>query len=181
MEAGRPGRCRQPGASRDPPRRRAADDPALAGFSLTWPFETGFGVDALPDCGPFVLHAEIWPGVLETENGSHEVPDARQVPALVNWARELDRDGRLASEFLAPRTLADDEADQCVTEEGWTLGATNATVRSASPRTSPRSGAALRGRSGTTEDVASHVHALHRAGVINDDERDDLVRRLRPR
>jgi hypothetical protein len=56
-------------------------DPGFAPFSRVWPFETGFTADAVPDSGPFVVHAEIWPGVLEPDPVSHPIADARQVLA----------------------------------------------------------------------------------------------------
>jgi hypothetical protein len=103
------------------------DDPALSAHSLVWPFETGFSVDAIADRGPFVLHAEIWPGVLEPNPESHVIPDARQVLALVEWARGRDDSGQLVAEFLPPRSLSPDQLAECAGEEGWTLGATTAT------------------------------------------------------
>jgi precorrin-8X/cobalt-precorrin-8 methylmutase len=117
------------------------DDPNLASFSCVWPFETGFNADPVPNSGPFVLHAEIWPGVLEPDPGSHPVADARQVLALVQWARRLDIGGELVAEFSTPESLTSDQIEECVREEGWTLGATNLSPRKAKPepRSSPSS------------------------------------------
>jgi precorrin-8X/cobalt-precorrin-8 methylmutase len=110
------------------------DDPRLAAFSLVWPFETGFGASRFREDGPFILHAEIWPGVLDLDSDGHPIRDARQVLALVQWARGLDQRGQLAREFEAPPTLAADEVAECVDEEGWILGSTTAGPRPASTR-----------------------------------------------
>jgi hypothetical protein len=156
------------------------DDQTLAAFSLVWPFETGFTVEAVPDRGPFVLHAEIWPGVLEPDPGSHAVPDARQVLALVEWARSLDQEGHLAREFEAPPSLGSDQVKECIREEGWILGATGAAPRSASATQRLAVGRAtpIEGASSDMESLVTHIDALHRAGVISDEERGDLLRRL---
>jgi hypothetical protein len=109
------------------------DDCALAAFSRVWPFETSFSAGTVPDRGPFVLHAEIWPGMLDPAPDSHPIADARQVLALVEWARRLDRLGDLAREFDPPSQLSRDELEECLREEGWTLGATHATRRPRRP------------------------------------------------
>lgn len=155
-------------------------DDDLAGFSRVWPFETGFTADPIPDSGPFVLHAEIWPGVLEPDLDSHPIADARQVLALVRWAQRLDTDGCLAAEFSLPRSLEDARAKECVREEGWTLGATNLAPRA---EVRNRTGASREGYSEArvstpAADARHHIDALFRAGVIREDERDELVRRL---
>jgi precorrin-8X/cobalt-precorrin-8 methylmutase len=112
-------------------RRLAAlrDDPLLASFSLVWPFETGFGVGAVPAGGPFVLHAEVWPGTFALDRSAHAVLDACQVLGLVEWARGLDAKGLLGGAFAAPPDLDADSLAECVQEEGWILGAATATPR----------------------------------------------------
>jgi hypothetical protein len=100
-------------------------DPAFARVSRVWPFETGFVTSPVPSCGPFVLHAEIWPGVVDEEPRPGDVRDAAQVRALVEHFARLDAAGALAPLF-APN------ADQpAATEEGWILGAWERTRRSA--------------------------------------------------
>jgi hypothetical protein len=42
------------------------------------------------------------PVSFEPDPDAHPVADARQVLALVHWARQLDSDGRLAAEFSPP-------------------------------------------------------------------------------
>ncbi len=44
--------------------KRLRMDTELASVSKVWPFETGFTASPSPEAGPFVLHAEIWPGVV---------------------------------------------------------------------------------------------------------------------
>ena len=156
------------------------DDHALAPFSRVWPFETGFTADAIPEHGPFILHAEIWPGVLEPDPNSHPIADARQVVALADWARQLDIDGTLAAEFSPPRDLDDDQLRECISEEAWTLGATNLGSRAANARRDRAFGTSDTERdTGTpTDDARHHISALYRAGVIRRDERDELMRRL---
>lgn len=101
------------------------DDPRLEAFSRVWPFETGFTANVVSASEAFVLHAEIWPGVLRPDPHTHSVADARQVLALVDWARHLDGEGRLAAEFSPPTTLDADQITECISEEGWILGASN--------------------------------------------------------
>lgn len=105
------------------------DDPSLAAFSVVWPFETGFGVIPLSAAAPLIVHAEIWPGVLDVDSDRHPVRDAREVLALVDWARRLDERGELAREFEAPATLAPSQVEECLREEGWILGSTTAPPR----------------------------------------------------
>ncbi len=157
------------------------DDHALAAVSRVWPFETGFSVEAVPERGPFVLHAEIWPGVLEPDPESHEISDARQVLSLVEWARRLDQQGRLHGEFKAPPRLDEQRLEECLTEEGWILGATTATPPegpAAQRLTAPTPSANRLGADHSLDENVGHIEALHGAGVIRDDERDALLRRL---
>ncbi|MDQ3867181.1 MAG: hypothetical protein M3304_10220 [Actinomycetota bacterium] len=91
--------------------------PKLAPSSRVWPFETGFRPAPVPTSGPFVLHAEIWPGIVDIEPGSGQIRDAQQVGALVEEFVRLDSEDALGSLF-APH--ADGAA---ASEEGWILGA----------------------------------------------------------
>jgi hypothetical protein len=88
---------------------------------------------SFPKYGPFIVHAEIWPGVIGPDPISHAILDARQMLALVSWAEQLDRQGQLAAEFLPPNGLDDDQISACVQEQGWTLGATNLPPRQLQP------------------------------------------------
>jgi hypothetical protein len=100
------------------------------------------------------------------------------VLALVDWAKRLDLDGSLAGELSPPGGLDDEHLRECITEEGWTLGATNLDSRAATRRgdaTSRRSLTAV--KEGTPIDDPRHyISALYRAGVISRDERDELMR-----
>jgi precorrin-8X/cobalt-precorrin-8 methylmutase len=155
-------------------------DDGLAAFSRVWPFETGFTADPIPDSGPFILHAEIWPGVLAPDLDSHPIADARHVLALVRWAQQLDTEGQLAAEFALPRSLDEDQVTECVGEEGWTLGATNLAPRAEVSTGTGASRASDREAQASTPaaDARHHIAALFRAGVISEDERDELIGRV---
>jgi len=97
--------------------------------SRVWPFETGFTSCPVPFEGPFVLHVEIWPGVIEeavrrlTTTDTTLIRDRAQVRAMCEWAAELDAKGMLGSYFDAPTGLTEQQVATCVAEEGWVLGA----------------------------------------------------------
>ncbi|MGA2404743.1 MAG: cobalamin biosynthesis protein CbiG [Syntrophobacteraceae bacterium] len=61
-------------------------------FSKVWPFETQFVTSPSPGQGPFILHAEIWPGVVRLNAlalmaaNPGLVPDQAQVRAMCEWA-----------------------------------------------------------------------------------------------
>lgn len=68
--------------------------------SKIWPFETGFSKKPFPKQGPFILHAEIWPGIVSKETqriisegkseGKPLINDKAQVQAMCKWTAELD-------------------------------------------------------------------------------------------
>jgi hypothetical protein len=97
--------------------------------SRVWPFETRFNERPSPDKGPFVLHTEIWPGVVRTETdemiGADPllIRDQAQVRAMCTWATRQDDRGNFGRFFARPDGLTDEEADVCIKEEGWVLGA----------------------------------------------------------
>lgn len=99
--------------------------PRLQKHSRVWPFETGFTSTPVPPDGPFILHAEIWPGVVEGMAGDMGLPlrDQAQVRAMCLWARGLDERGELGALFDAPAGLDNSQLQGCVEEEGWILGA----------------------------------------------------------
>lgn len=99
------------------------DDEALAPVSKVWPFETGFTARVPPKYGPFIVHAEIWPGIVPVDTDLHQVRDAAQVLTLARYLASLDDAGELASWFAQPNDLAPHEVDACLNEEGWILGA----------------------------------------------------------
>ena len=100
------------------------DDSALKTFSRVWPFETGFSIEQVPPGTPFVLHAEIWPGVV---NGFLDplcpIKDQAQVRAMVNWLAKLDTSEELLPLFERPAGILDADLATCIDEEGWILGA----------------------------------------------------------
>jgi precorrin-8X/cobalt-precorrin-8 methylmutase len=110
------------------PRVRALrDDPALADVSAVWPFETGFTTQPVPRLGPWVLHAEIWPGIIPStqvrEEMAHSglIKDEAQVRLMCGWARAADLDGTLGAYFDSTGLDASD-VRAAVDEEGWILG-----------------------------------------------------------
>lgn len=99
------------------------DDPLLAPISKVWPFETGFTSQPTPDAGPFVLHVEIWPGVVPDSLDSNlTIPDQAQVRAVVYWLSRLDASGQLTELFAQPAGLPEEATKACVEEEGWIIG-----------------------------------------------------------
>lgn len=103
--------------------QRLRDDAGLAAWSRVWPFETGFTPDPSPARGPFVLHAEIWPGVVPLEPERHAVRDAAQVLTLAHHLARLDEQGKLGALFDLPKDLDPATTRACIAEEGWILGA----------------------------------------------------------
>lgn len=97
-------------------------------YSKVWPFETHFTPTPTPEKGPFILHSEIWPGIvsLETEcilsEGKTLIKDQAQVRAMCHWASQLDEKGELGEYFGTPRGLTDGQIQDCVDHEGWILG-----------------------------------------------------------
>jgi hypothetical protein len=100
----------------------------LLQFSRVWPFETGFTATRAPSKGPFVLHAEIWPGIAQNRIEGYLVQpslirDCAQVRAMCDWAAECDAEGSLGRFFGPPQGLNEQQGKACVEEEGWILGA----------------------------------------------------------
>lgn len=103
--------------------RYLRDDPSLRSFSQVWPFETGFAPEPFPQTGPFVLHVEIWPGVVpDPLDPDVLIRDQAQVRATVQWFSRLDDEGRLGDLFDTPVDLPADAIQACVEDEGWILG-----------------------------------------------------------
>jgi precorrin-8X/cobalt-precorrin-8 methylmutase len=94
---------------------RLRDHPALRTVSRVWPFEVL--VPSFPVGSAAVLHAEIWPSIVPFAHEFGRCNDEKQVRAVVQRWRELDRGDRLAPWFEAPSE--DELARQ---EEGWILG-----------------------------------------------------------
>lgn len=101
----------------------------LRDLSLVWPFETGF-TDVLGlGRRPFVLHAEIWPGVVKQQadqllaGNPQLIKDQAQVRAMCLWADAHDAAGTLSPFFSSPPNIPRVDLDRCVSDEGWLLGA----------------------------------------------------------
>jgi hypothetical protein len=102
----------------------------LSDFSKVWPFETGFTRTVTPTGGPFILHAEIWPGIVKADvdrvmrSRKNVIRDQAQVRCLCRWAAKKDQKEELGRFFGRPTGLTDEETRMCIAEEGWILGAT---------------------------------------------------------
>ncbi len=97
--------------------------------SAVWPFETHFTPIPTPETGPYVVHAEIWPGVVRdavasiTENLKTAIRDQIQVRAMCQWLADSDLKGELGRLFNIPRKLDKHRIQSCIEHEGWILGA----------------------------------------------------------
>jgi precorrin-8X/cobalt-precorrin-8 methylmutase len=103
------------------PRVRALRcDPTLSSASAVWPFETGFTTAF----GARIVHAEIWPGVVNEQvaRRTESIRDEAQVLALCEWARDLDDRGALGPLFERPRDVDEAQLRTILDEEGWVLG-----------------------------------------------------------
>lgn len=107
--------------------RRSLD---MVRISRVWPFETGFTPNPSTSQGPYVLHAEIWPGVVEQRVrelvGANPdlIRDRAQVRAMCEWAAECDETETLGTFFDLPAGLNQQQVQSCLEQEGWVLGAT---------------------------------------------------------
>jgi len=107
---------------------RLCHHPLLRDLSLVWPFETAF--TSAPAFGrrPLVLHAEIWPGVVDqqvktlTAADPQLITDQAQVRALCLWADAQDAAGTLEPFFGQPASMSTGDLGRGVNEEGWILG-----------------------------------------------------------
>ena len=100
------------------------DDPKLSSISRVWPFETGFTPTPISKAGPFILHVEIWPGIVRDPlDPNIPIRDQAQVRAYVSWLARLDSKGHLCKLFDTPEGLSEEALRDCINEEGWLFGA----------------------------------------------------------
>ena len=103
---------------------RLRDDPAFQAISRVWPFETGFGLIPVPAGNPYILHIEIWPGVVNGKlDPAVKIKDQAQVRAMVKWLADLDAGDELLPLFSQPADLTGEKLARVRTEEGWIFGA----------------------------------------------------------
>ena len=101
----------------------------FADKSAIWPFDTNFTSAPTPKTGPFVVHAEIWPGVVKNavasivDNQKTAIQDQIQVRAMCQWAANLDQKNELGQIFDVPNGLDRGQIQTCIEHEGWILGA----------------------------------------------------------
>jgi precorrin-8X/cobalt-precorrin-8 methylmutase len=92
---------------------RLRHDPDVAGASAVWPFE--ITVPQLPARRGAVIHAEIWPSLIDVSEVTGQVKDETQVLCLAREFRDRDRAHALAGNFAAA-------SPNSASEEGWILG-----------------------------------------------------------
>jgi precorrin-8X/cobalt-precorrin-8 methylmutase len=92
---------------------RLRHDPGVAAASAVWPFEVT--VPELPPGRGAVIHAEIWPSLIDVPAVPGQVKDQAQVTRLAHEFRDRDRADGLAGIFAAASATA-------ASEEGWILG-----------------------------------------------------------
>ena len=108
--------------------RELRDDPDVAHVSTVWPFETGFTSAPAPERGPYVLHAEIWPGIVPKGEVDDEIlatgaiRDQAQVRLMCVWAHREDAVGALGPRFDPGSLAAPETREAAAAEEGWILG-----------------------------------------------------------
>ena len=98
-------------------------DNLLSEVSRVWPFETGLRAldsEILQDV--IVLHAEIYPSLIEVKASPGEIRDRLQVQALAHHFARLDETGGLHELFAGLQTLTHTERAIIEQEEGWILG-----------------------------------------------------------
>ncbi|MFC1836571.1 cobalamin biosynthesis protein CbiG [Thermodesulfobacteriota bacterium] len=98
-------------------------DPRLSEVSTVWPFETGFcSLNSESLSGRLIVHAEIYPSLIQAKVPTGQVKDQAQVEALAEYFSTLDAENRLAGLFDAPEGLSDNERIAAESAEGWILG-----------------------------------------------------------
>lgn len=93
-------------------------DEQLKSESCVWPFETGMNI---PDPEKRIVHAEIYPSLIQIETEKGEIKDMVQVRELARWFHKLDTESRLEDYFTGPK-LTSDQYNQAKNHEGWILG-----------------------------------------------------------
>ena len=91
---------------------RLRHDPELMTISRVWPFEVT--VPELPPGEPAVIHAEIWPSLIDVATIEGQVKDETQVICLAQEFRNRDRARTLRNLFAAA-------GSGTAVEEGWIL------------------------------------------------------------
>lgn len=89
-------------------------------YAHVWPFTTAFDRE-LPEGDPCVVHAEIYPSMLELE-GKDKITDREQVKTYVNWLAEQQTAGRLADHLRGPAGLSNKQRKRVLRHEGWVFG-----------------------------------------------------------
>jgi precorrin-8X/cobalt-precorrin-8 methylmutase len=102
---------------------RLRTDPELGAVTKVWPFETGLKPLQSGDLASTrILHAEIYPSLVQVSPKVGEIKDKLQVIALAEYLADLDYKHQLGSLFAGRRSLSDEQRSTVETEEGWILG-----------------------------------------------------------
>jgi len=96
--------------------------PEFSKISKVWPFETGFTPSPSAGGTPCIIHAEIWPGIVNDQLQDGLIRDEAQVRAMVKWAASQDAESNFGVRFAVPEGLDDGQVSRCRHEEGWILG-----------------------------------------------------------
>ena len=88
--------------------------------SLVWPFTTRFD-RRLPAEGPVIVHAEIYPSMVERP-GKDKIVDREQVKYYLGWLQQQQRSGKLAGHLAGPENLKKGQRKKAIHHEGWILG-----------------------------------------------------------
>lgn len=92
----------------------------LEPHSMIWPFDSQFDQE-LPQNGPLVLHAEIYPSLMDLPR-KDEIVDREQVRTYVNWLKKEQSEDRLGSLLAGPADLTKKQRKRAVKHEGWVFG-----------------------------------------------------------
>ncbi len=102
------------------------EDKELRQYSVVWPFETGLkymNKDQLEN--KLIVHAEIYPSIIDIEIDINEPIDKAQVRELAYHFAQLDKDNKLGELFEGSDDLTIEERKIIEDEEGWILGITD--------------------------------------------------------
>jgi hypothetical protein len=98
-------------------------DDEMQEVSRVWPFQTGLKALHHQDFdGINILHAEVYPSLIEVKGFAGEIKDRLQVQTLAQHFSRLDEAGELHALFAGLQPLTSKERDIVEQEEGWILG-----------------------------------------------------------
>lgn len=97
--------------------------PDLIPVTMVWPFDTGLRELTATDLvGCNILHAEIYPSMIQVRPAEDEIRDEAQVKELAGYYADQDVKGRLSLMFAGRSSLTGAQRKIVELEEGWILG-----------------------------------------------------------